>query len=444
MTQLDPSVVLVVGSGGREHALVWALAKSERVSRILAAPGNAGTADEPKTSNVDVSDSDLDGLVNLARERGVGLVVVGPEDPLAAGIVDRFREAGIPVFGPSRAAARLESSKSWAREFMGRHRIPSPGFRVASTMDEAQEAIRATGGRCVIKADGLAAGKGVVVCSTEAEALAAAEDMLVAERFGEAGAQVLIEERCEGPELSVMALSDGQRYVLLPPAQDHKRLLAGDRGPNTGGMGAYAPAPIATPELMRQIEREVVERALAGMRRAGEPFTGCLFCGLMLTERGPVVIEFNARFGDPETQVQLPLLESDLYELLSACAKGTLDPKTVAFNADRSAVCVVLASDGYPLRSEKGREIQGIDAAEREPGVKVFHAGTALDGGGKTLSSGGRVLNVVCEQASLLAAVRGAYSAIDDPDSTPGPGGVSFEGMQYRLDIAYRAFAAEG
>ncbi|MCB9176084.1 MAG: phosphoribosylamine--glycine ligase [Caldilineae bacterium] len=443
MAQPDPSIVLVVGSGGREHALTWSLAKSPKVARIYVAPGNGGIPGEPKAENVDIAAGDIEGLLAFARERGVGLTVIGPEDPLAAGVVDRFRAAGLSVFGPSQAAARLETSKAWARDFMARHGVPSPAFRVAETFEAASEAIRALGGRCVVKADGLAAGKGVVVCDSQDEALAAARDMLVEQAFGSAGARVLIEQRCEGPELSVMAVCDGERYVLLPSAQDHKRLLAGDHGPNTGGMGAYAPAPAASPELLDRVRREVVEPTLAGMRAEGAAFSGCLYCGLMLTETGPVVIEYNTRFGDPETQVQLPLLRSDLAELLLAAAEGRIDPEAFALAEGRSAVCVVLAAAGYPRQAETGRPITGIDAAETVPGVKVLHAGTRLDASGHVLSSGGRVLNVVCERGSLLDALRGAYEAIDDPESTPGPGGVGFEAMQYRRDIAYRAFASD-
>ena len=443
MAQPDPSIVLVVGGGGREHALTWALSKSPRVTRIYVAPGNGGIPGEPKAENVDIAAGDADRLVAFAREHGVGLTVIGPEGPLAAGIVDRFREAGLTVFGPSQAAARLETSKAWARDFMARHGIPSPAFRVAETFEAASVAIRALDGRCVVKADGLAAGKGVVVCGSQAEALAAARDMLVEQAFGSAGARVLIEQRCEGPELSVMAVCDGERYVLLSPAQDHKRLLAGDRGPNTGGMGAYAPAPAASPELLDQVRREVVEPTLAGMRAEGTAFSGCLYCGLMLTEAGPVVIEYNTRFGDPETQVQLPLVASDLAELLLAAAEGRIDPEAFALAPGRSAVCVVLAAGGYPRQAETGRPVTGIDEAETVAGVKVLHAGTRLEPGGRLLTSGGRALNVVCERGSLLDALRGAYEAIDDPESTPGPGGVGFVDMQYRLDIAYRAFASD-
>jgi phosphoribosylamine--glycine ligase len=430
--------VLLVGSGGREHALAWSLSRSPRVGRIFVAPGNGGTDGEHKTENLAIGVGDIDGLLSFAKDQGIDLTVVGPENPLGDGIVDRFRAAGLRIFGPTQAAARLETSKAFAREFMARHHIPHPRFKVVDEIGAGKRAIRSLGGRCVIKADGLAAGKGVVVCDTEAEAVAALQDMLVDKSFGEAGARVLVEERCDGPEISVMAITDGERFVLLSPAQDHKRLLDGDRGPNTGGMGTYAPAQVATEAVMKQASRQVVERTLKGMRRDGEPFTGCLFCGLMLTEHGPVVIEYNARFGDPETQVQLPLVLSDLFDLLYSTADGALDPSSFSLDPVHSAACVVLASWGYPRSATTGMLVKGIADAEASDGVKVFHAGTKREGE-QILTSGGRALNVVCERDSLLEAVRGVYEAIDDPDSTPGSGGVSFTDMQYRLDIAYRA-----
>lgn len=487
MPSPDPSTILVIGSGGREHALAWALARSDRVARVFVAPGNGGTAREPKVENVAIGEGDFDALVAFAREHQVGLTVVGPEKPLELGAVDAFRAAGLPVFGPTRAAARIESSKAWARDFMRRHGIPHPRFTVAEDLSAAGAAIREFGGYCVVKADGLAAGKGVVVCSTVDEALAAARDMLEGGAFGQAGARVLIEDRIEGPELSVMAITDGTNYALLSPAQDHKRLLDGDLGPNTGGMGAYAPAPIGTPELLARVRETVVEPVLAGMRAEGHPFTGCLFCGLMLTDRGPLVIEFNGRFGDPETQVQLPLIASDFADLLRSAAvggngaggsvadgnvadgnvaggsvaSGGVDPSAVRFHADQSAVVVALASGGYPGQSDSGRPIHGLAAAEAVPGVKVFHAGTRIDAAtGETLTAGGRVLGVVCVRGALADAVAGAYGAIAEDaevaangseaagataalksagSSATAPTGLWFARMQYRRDIARRA-----
>jgi phosphoribosylamine--glycine ligase len=469
MPSPDLSNILVIGSGGREHALAWALARSDRVARVYVAPGNGGTAREPKVENVAIGEDDFDALTAFAREHQVGLTVVGPEKPLELGVVDAFRAAGLPVFGPTQAAARIESSKAWARDFMRRHGIPHPHFTVAEDLGAAGVAIRALGGRCVVKADGLAAGKGVVVCNTVDEALAAARGMLEGGVFGQAGTRVLIEERIEGPELSVMAITDGTGYALLPPAQDHKRLLDGDRGPNTGGMGAYAPAPIGTPELLAHVRETVIEPVLVGMRAEGHPFTGCLFCGLMLTDRGPMVIEFNGRFGDPETQVQLPLIASDFADLLRAAAVGDnvvggsdavghvagggFDESAIRLNADRAAVVVALASGGYPGQSESGRPIHGLDAAADVPGVKVFHAGTRIDAPtGETMTAGGRVLGVVCVRETLAEAVSGAYAAIAEDVGEAGVAasscetdqpGLWFAGMQYRRDIAGRALEEE-
>ncbi len=440
---LDPSTVLVVGGGGREHALAWAIARSARVRRVYAAPGNAGTAAEPKVANVDLADDDLDGLAAFAAERRVGLTVVGPEKPLAAGIVDRFRAAGLPVFGPTRAAARIETSKAWARDFMARHGVPHPRYAVAGDLAAAERAIRDVGGRCVVKADGLAAGKGVVVCDTADEGIAAARAMLVDDAFGAAGARVLVEERIDGPELSIMAIAAGDACTLLPSAQDHKRALDGDRGPNTGGMGAYAPAPAGTPAIVDLARRTVVEPVLAGMRAEGHPFTGCLYAGLMLTAAGPVVIEFNARFGDPETQVQLPLLDADLFEILAAAATGGAIPPA-RVRAGHAAACVVVAAGGYPGPYPSGRSITGLDEAAAMAGVKVFHAGTRLDpaagAAGAAVTAGGRVLNVVCVRPTLADAVAGAYGAIGaPPDGGAARPGVRFDGMHYRTDIARRA-----
>jgi len=456
MPQQDQRSVLVVGGGGREHALAWAIANSPDVDHVFVAPGNGGTALEQTLENVPIGDGDIDGLLAFASERRVGLTVVGPEKPLAAGITDRFGAAGMPVFGPTRAAARLETSKVWAREFMRRHGVPHPRFVVADNPEAAEQAVRAMGGRCAVKADGLAAGKGVIVCDRVDEAVAAVRAMLIERAFGEAGSRVLVEARADGPELSVMAVTDGTESFVLPPAQDHKRLQDGDLGPNTGGMGAYAPAPIATPELMEEVRRDVIEPTLRGMASEGTPFRGCLYCGLMLTDDGPVVIEYNARFGDPETQAQLPLLGTDLFRLLAAAAgapgaPSLTDVARAVAPVSSHAVCVVLAARGYPVLPQTGQPIEGLAVAESVEGVKVFHAGTRLeDGPGaglaqgadgrsapRVLSSGGRVLNVVCVRPDLAAAAAGAYAAIGD-DADPGRG-VRFEGMEYRSDIAARA-----
>ena len=451
-----PARVLVVGSGGREHALAWAIARSPAVERVVVAPGNGGTADEAKCLNADVGATDVDGLVALAAAHDVDLVVVGPEDSLAAGTADALAAAGRAVFGPTRAAAQIESSKRWSRAFMARHGIPHPRFVDTHDLDLALEAVDdiATGGGthpdrgCVVKADGLAAGKGVVVCDSVDDGRAAVRSILLDGRFGAAGASVVVEERMTGPELSVMAVTDGTRYRLLPPAQDHKRVGDGDRGPNTGGMGAYAPAPIATPALLAHVEATIIAPTLAGLRAEGVPFVGCLYAGLMLTPADdatagtprtgavdgvvPKVVEFNARFGDPETQVQLPLVASDVAVLLAAAAAGDVTAAPFAL-APGAAACVVLAAAGYPGPVASGALLAGLEAAAR-PGVTVFHAGTARAADGALVARGGRVLGVTCAAADLAAAVDGAYAAIGTER-----GGVGFDGMHYRRDIARRA-----
>jgi phosphoribosylamine--glycine ligase len=424
---------LVVGSGGREHALAWALARGESVRNVIVTPGNGGTADEPGVENQPVAADDAEAIVALAQDRHVGLAVVGPEGPLAAGLADDLREAGILTFGPSARAAVLEASKSWARGFMHRHQIPHPRFVAADTLEAAEKAVVDFGGRCVVKADGLAAGKGVVVADDADEALRSIEGMLRRHRLGAAGNLVVVEERLDGPEFSVMAIADGTEYRLLLPAQDHKRLLEDDRGPNTGGMGAYAPAPLVSPGLLRRVQSEVIEPTLAGMASEDRRFSGCLYSSLILTEAGPVVIEFNVRFGDPETQVQLPLVRGDLARLLAAAAAGNLAEAQVDLAPNEASVCVVLAAEGYPGDYAKGRPILGLDGAAAVPGLKVFHAGTVREEG-ELVSSGGRVLGVTCTRESLADAQACAYGAI-------GETGVHFAGMQYRQDIAARAFA---
>ncbi len=440
MTPPDPGRILIVGADARAHALAWILGRSPSVTRIDVAPGNGGTATEPKARNVPIGVMDFDALVAHALVEGIGLTVISPEDPLAAGIVDRFRAAGLTVFGPTAAAARLESSKAWARAFMARHGIPSPDFEVTRDLVTAEAAIRRMGGHCVVKADGLAAGKGVVVADDEAAAMAAARTMLVDGGFGAAGERVLIEERLEGPELSVMAITDGIHYRLLPLAQDHKRLKDGERGPNTGGMGSYAPVAVA-PELLERILKGVVEPTLRGMCDEGHPFVGCLYCGLMMTQEGPKVIEFNCRLGDPETQVQLPLLKTDLAVILRASAEGRLSELRLEMHEDKEAICVVLASAGYPESSRKGNLIRGLDVVGSAPGVKILHAGSRLTDGGGVETNGGRVLSVVAVADSLELARNRAYGAIDgrlkDHDCDD-PTGVGFAGMQWRRDIAAR------
>ncbi|MEM9518458.1 MAG: phosphoribosylamine--glycine ligase [Actinomycetota bacterium] len=416
--------VLVVGGGGREHALVWGLLRSPQVDEVLAAPGNPGMAAEEGCHVVpETVANDLDGIVALAQLEAVSLVVVGPEDPLVAGVVDRLAEVGIAAFGPSEAAAQLEGSKAHCKEFLLAHDIPTGA---AATFTDADEAIAYLDGLDavpVVKADGLAAGKGVIVAESREEAAAAVRDILVDRRFGDAGNEVLLEERLTGPEVSVLAFCDGTDYVLMPAAQDHKRLLVGDVGPNTGGMGAFHPSPIADTALLAEVASTVIEPTLAGMAAEGRPYKGVLYAGMMLTEAGPKVIEFNCRFGDPECQVVIPLMESDLYATLQACVEGRLAATDVQW-ADQAAVTVVLASGGYPVSSAPPAPIEGLDTVPDD--CVVFHAGTKLIDGVVQVS-GGRVLAVTSVKPTLAEAAEAAHA---------GVAAIDFDGAQHRTDIA--------
>ena len=433
--------VLVVGSGGREHALVWKIARSPRVARVLVAPGSDAMADDA-TCFPGVPANDVEGVAGLARAESVDLVVVGPEDPLVAGLADRLRKAGIATFGPSAAAARLEGSKAFAKAFMARHGIPTAAFEVFDSLEGARAHVRGLPrpGFCVVKADGLAAGKGVAVCDDLAAAEEALAEIMSDRRFGEAGARVVIEERLDVPgaqEASYYAITDGERIVTLAAAQDHKRALDGDRGENTGGMGAYSPAPVVTPEVERRVLDGIVRPAIRGMAEDGSPFVGVLFVGLMIDAAGAArVVEFNVRFGDPETQALLVRLESDLVPLLHGAATGALDPDAPECRPvwGDAAVCVVLASGGYPRSYERSKPISGLEAAAADPDVVVFHAGTRRGGGG-FVTHGGRVLGVTAKGASVAEAQRRAYAAADR---------IAFEGRQLRRDVAARAlnFAA--
>jgi len=421
--------VLVLGSGGREHALAWKIAQSERVDALLAAPGSAAIA-ALADCRPEISVNDLDAVVALATSESVDLVVVGPEDPLAAGICDRLRDAGIAVFGPSAAAARLEGSKAFAKAFMDRHGIPTAGHAVFDTLDTAIEYVRTQAKPCVVKADGLAAGKGVAMCETPDAAEAALREIMAEKRFGDAGDQVVIEEWLRGEEASYYAISDGDHIVTLAAAQDHKRALDGDQGENTGGMGAYSPAPVVSDDVERKIIERVVEPTIRGMKAEGHPFQGVLFVGLMIDSAGdPYVIEFNVRFGDPETQPLMARMEGDFVPVLEGSARGDLTAAP-ALGWGASAVCVVLASEGYPRSYPKGMEITGIDAAESREGVTVFHAGTKERAPGLFETSGGRVLGVTALGATVKEARDLAYAAVGD---------ISFEGAQHRTDIAARA-----
>ncbi len=423
--------VLVIGSGGREAALVWAAARSPRVTEVIAAPGNPGIAE--RTRCLPVAADDLEGVVRLARAEGVGLVLIGPEVPLTLGLADRLRAAGIPAFGPSAAAARLEGSKAFAKDFMRRHGIPTADHAVCTDPASARAAVRRFGAPVVIKADGLAAGKGVTVARTLDEADEALHRCLTARVFGSAGECVVIEECLVGEEASVLAFCDGERDAPMAAAQDHKRVFDGDQGPNTGGMGAYAPAPVVTPEVLERVRREILEPTVRGLAQEGTPYHGVLYAGLMITPQGPKVIEYNCRFGDPETQVILPLLDTDLTDLALDCVHGRLDPGRVVWSRE-AAVCVVLASGGYPGEFRRGLPIEGLAAAAGLPGVHVWHAGTAREGE-RVVTAGGRVLNLVAVAADLPTAVRQAYAAADL---------IRYEGKHFRRDIAGRALQRLG
>lgn len=428
----DDMKILVIGNGGREHALVWRLAQGGHT--VLCAPGNPGIA--AQATCLDIAASDIAGIEEAARARAVDLVVVGPEAPLVAGLADRLRAAGVPVFGPGADGARLEGSKVFCKEFFQRHGIPTARFFACSTVAEADAAIADLGGRVVVKADGLAAGKGVVVCADAAEARAAARDMLEGGRFGAAGTRVVVEQRLEGRELSIMAVTDGKRYQVLAQAEDHKALLDGDRGPNTGGMGTVSPPAWDAPgeqdgALLARIEREVLVPTLHGLAAEGIDYRGVLYAGVMIDAQGrPWTLEYNCRFGDPETQPVLARFQGDLAAWLAGAAAGALPDVSMAWDA-RTAVCVVLASAGYPDRPETGKPITGLTG---DPGadVMVFHAGTALIDD-QLVTAGGRVLGVTALGADVTAARARAYEAIRR---------ISFEGMQMRRDIGVRGGAA--
>ena len=417
--------VCVIGNGGREHALAWRLSISPSVTKVYAIPGSAAMSDCAELVGIDWQQSDH--LISFLKDNQVDLVVVGPEAPLVAGLADTLNKAGIPVFGPSKAAAQLEGSKVFAKDLMKKYNIPTAAYGVFHNVDKAKEFIDQTGAPIVVKADGLAAGKGVVVAMTIDEANAAVEDMLCGNRFGEAGSTVVIEEFMEGEEASLLAFVDGKTVVPMIASQDHKRIFDGDKGPNTGGMGTYAPAPVLTDALRDEAMKTILEPMVSAMEKEGMPYVGCLYAGLMITSEGPKVVEFNARFGDPETQVVLPLLDSDLGQVMMACATGTLTADMVKWK-DSSAACVILASKGYPETSSKGDVIRG-DIKQHDTTI-VFHSGTKLIGD-EYVTNGGRVLGVVGLGKDLRTALDRAYGRIEHID---------FEGMQYRTDIGAKAF----
>ena len=424
--------ILVIGAGGREHALAWKLAQSPRVSEVIVAPGNAGTATEDKCRNADVAATDLDGLLALARDEGVALTVVGPEGPLVAGVVDRFRAEGLRIFGPTAAAAQLEGSKAFAKDFLARHGIPTAHYAVHANLDEALAYVREKGAPIVVKADGLAAGKGVIVAMTLAEAEAAVTDMLAGNAFGSAGARVVIEEYLDGEEASFIAMVDGRFALPMATSQDHKRVGDGDTGPNTGGMGAYSPAPVVTPEVEQRILREVLAPTVRGMAADGVPFTGFLYAGLMIDQAGaPKVIEFNVRFGDPETQPILMRLRSDLLEHIEDAIDGHLDRSRALWDP-RPALGVVMAAEGYPGAPRTGNMINTWDVPDVDD-TKVFHAGTRLEGD-RVVTAGGRVLCVCALGDSVADAQKRAYAEV---------AGISWPGEFHRHDIGWRAIERE-
>ena len=417
--------ILVIGSGGREHALAWKIAQNKAVSQTYVAPGNAGTAKNPDMMNVPMTK--IDDLVQFAKDEKIALTVVGPEAPLSQGIVDAFREQGLKIFGPTQAAAQLESSKDFSKAFMMRHNIPTATYETFSDINAAHDYINQQGAPIVIKADGLAAGKGVVVAMTLDEAHAAVEMMLSDNTFGDAGARVVIEEFLTGEEASFMVMVDGKNIIALATSQDHKRLLNNDQGPNTGGMGAYSPAPVVTPEIHARAMREVIKPTVAGMAKDGTPYTGFLYAGLMISPNGAIkTLEFNCRMGDPETQPILMRLKSDLVDLLQHGVNGTLDKAETEWDR-RFALGVVMASANYPAKPQLGDEITGLSNDMED--TYVFHAGTSLEAG-KVTTSGGRVLCVTALGETVKFAQKQAYQVVE---------AISFEGAQYRTDIGYRA-----
>jgi len=418
--------VLVIGGGGREHALVWKLAQSPLVQAIYCAPGNPGIGRLAEC--VKLNPRDFEGLARFAREKSVDLTVIGPEDPLTAGIADHFASAGLRVFGPSASAARLEGSKSFAKSFMKRHGVPTADYAEFGRADAAVAYVRERGAPIVVKADGLAAGKGVTVARDVAEAEAAIREAMVDRVFGDAGSRVVIEECMEGEEASVLAFCDGKTFAPMAPSQDHKPAFDGDTGPNTGGMGAYAPAPVATAEVMEEVARTVLGPIVEGMAEEGAPYRGVLYAGLMIGRKGARVVEINCRFGDPETQVVLPLMTTDIVPVMLACCEGTLDRIQIDWSTG-ACVSVVMASGGYPKEYEKGKVIHGIRQAEEEEGVVVFHAGTA-ERDGQLVTNGGRVLDVTATGPDIASTIDKAYRGVRR---------ISFEEVHFRTDIGKKA-----
>lgn len=414
--------VMVVGGGGREHTLVWKIKQSPLVKEIYCAPGNAGI--ERIAVCINIPAEDIEALAEFALNEKIDLTVVGPEAPLTLGIVDEFEKRGLKVFGPSKKAAEIEGSKVFAKELMERYGIPTAHYKVFNDPIEAGEYIKDKGAPVVVKADGLAAGKGVIVALTEDEALNGVKRIMKDREFGRAGDRIVVEEYLEGPEVSILAFTDGNTVIPMVSAQDHKRVYDNDRGPNTGGMGAFAPSPVYTPDIARVVEKEILKKTIDAMKRENRPYKGVLYAGLMITSKGPKVLEFNCRFGDPETQAVLPLLESDLVPVMQAVIDSRLDEAEIRWK-DKKAVCVIMASGGYPRKYEKGFKITGIEEAEKIEGITVFHAGTAKEGD-SIVTAGGRVLGVTALGDNLDSAARLAYKGVEK---------ISFKGAHYRKDI---------
>ena len=424
--------ILVIGGGGREHALAWKIARSPRAEKVFVAPGNAGSAREAKCENVAVAAEDVDGLLRFAQQNKIGLAIVGPEAPLVQGVVDRFRAANLRIFGPTKAAAQLEGSKAFAKDFLARHKIPTAAYGNFTEVAAAEAYIKKTGAPIVVKADGLAAGKGVIIAQTMDEAIAAVHDMLAGNAFGEAGHRVVVEKFLGGEEASFIVMADGEHILPLATSQDHKRAGDGDTGPNTGGMGAYSPAPVVTPEIHARIMRAVIEPTVRGMSQEGHPYTGFLYAGVMIAPDGtPKVLEYNCRFGDPETQPVMMRLQSDFIELIEAALDGKLDRAQARWYA-RAAVGVVMAAGGYPGAYSKGDVITGLPQ-NSIPDCKVFHAGTTLKNN-TVVTSGGRVLCVTALGATVGTAQKRAYETVKK---------IQWRNAQYRTDIGYRAIARE-
>lgn len=420
--------VLIIGGGGREHALAWKIAQSPSVERVYVAPGNAGTAREERMENIDIAVEEIDKLLTWAKENKPDLVVAGHENPLALGIVDLFQKHNFRIFGPTRAAAQLESSKAFAKGFLKRHAIPTAAYEVFNDADAAEAYLRSHSTPIVLKADGLARGKGVLVAQTEKEAIDFARECLSGVRFGASGTRLIIEEFMEGEEATCMCMADGTNYIIFPFSQDHKRAFDADKGPNTGGMGAYSPVLVISPEVEKKVIEHIIKPTIAGMREDGMPFLGFLYAGLMIKNGEPRVVEFNARLGDPEAQVVMMRLKSDLVELIELAPDGKLDAATMDID-ERAALCVVVASAGYPEKYATGEIIAGIEDADSLEGVKVFHAGTAEKDGG-IVTSGGRVLGVTALGTTIADAQKSAYEAV---------GNIHFNNAHFRTDIGWRA-----